>query len=100
MLLAYFPCRQGHLERGRPAPPPGRWRAGAIVADAAGLPAFRIIAAGTLVAALDADQRGLTAFRALREPGRTRPLIGEQRVACRRHFPICRIRSLMLCRQK
>ena len=26
MLLAYSPCRQGHLERGAPAPPPGRWR--------------------------------------------------------------------------
>ena len=30
MLLAYSPCQQGHLERGAPAPLPGRWRAGAI----------------------------------------------------------------------
>jgi hypothetical protein len=45
-------------------------------AAAAGLPAFRIVAAGALVAALDADQRGLAAFRALREPGRPRPRIG------------------------
>ena len=30
MLLAYSPCQQGHLERGAPAPPPGRWRAGTI----------------------------------------------------------------------
>ncbi len=26
MLLAYSPCQQGHLERGAPAPLPGRWR--------------------------------------------------------------------------
>ena len=30
MLMAYSPCRQGNLERGAPAQPPGRWRAGAI----------------------------------------------------------------------
>jgi hypothetical protein len=40
MVMAYSPCRQGNLERGRPAPPPGRWRAGATVADAAGLQHF------------------------------------------------------------
>src|SRR5271166_72565 len=42
-----------------------------------GLPAFRIIAARALIAAFDADQRRLAAFRTLRHAGRGRSLIGD-----------------------
>src|SRR5260370_42255219 len=45
------------------------------------LPAFRVIAAGALVAAFDADQRGLAAFRALCQARRSRSLVGDQTTA-------------------
>src|SRR5438105_12423856 len=63
------------------------------------LPAFRVVAARALVAALDPDQRCLAAFWALRQASREGSLVRDQRIAGS-DFLLADCSSLTACRQK